>query len=193
MIVLGSDGQPVMPCTGKRARLLLERGRAKVKQAKPFTIQLKDRSSAECTLQTIEEINAARLAKKLDKELKMQTLVHSECGLSVKAQEILAALKAVSVDPRTESFLEEYKGRKWLPMCNILNGHLDAPDDYKVLLDKLSDVLHGHLINDKGGHSPVYYELKETGFNLWVTERDSFGPLGCAIICPYSDWSVSYG
>ena len=123
----------------------------------------------------------------------MQTLVQSECGLSVKAQEILAALKAASNDPRTEGFLEEYKGHKWLPMCNILNGHLDAPDDYKVLLDKLSDALHGNLINDKGWHSPVYYELKTAGFNLWVTERDSFGPLGCAITCPYSDWSVSYG
>lgn len=193
VIVLGSDGQPVMPCTGKRGRLLLERGRAKVKQIKPFTIQLKDRSSTECTLQTIEEINAARLIKKLNKELKMQTLVHSECGLSVKAQEILAALKAVSVDPRTESFLEEYKGRKWLPMCNMLNGHLDAPDDYKVLLEKLSDALHGNLISPKGGNSNTYHELKVAGFKLWVTERDSFGPLGCAITCPYSDWSVSYG
>ena len=83
VIVLGSDGHPVMPCTGKRARLLLERGRAKVKQAKPFTIQLKDRSSAECTLQTIEQINAARLAKKLDKELKMQELVQSKVGVSL--------------------------------------------------------------------------------------------------------------
>jgi hypothetical protein len=123
----------------------------------------------------------------------MTTYVQSECGLSVKAQEILAVLKAVSGDPRTEGFLEEYKGRKWLPMCNILNDHLVAPDDYKVLLDKLSDVLHGHLINDKGGHSPVYYELKTAGFSLWVTERDSFGPLGCAIKSPYGEWSVSYG
>ena len=91
VIVLGSDGQPVMPCTGKRGRLLLERGRAKVKQTKPFTIQLKDRSSAECRLQTIEEINAARLAKKLDKEFKMQALVQSKAELSVKAEEVLKA------------------------------------------------------------------------------------------------------
>ena len=113
--------------------------------------------------------------------------------MSVKAQEVLKALKEVSDDERTEGFLEQYEGKRWLPMCNILNGHLDAPDDYKVLLDKLSDVLHGHLINDEGGNSDTYYELKEVGFNLWVTERDSFGPLGCAITCPYSDWSVSYG
>lgn len=193
VIVLGSDGQPVMPCTGKRGRLLLERGRAKVKQIKPFTIQLKDRTSAECTLQTIEEINAARLAKKLDKELKMQTLVQSKTGLSVKAQEVLKALKEVSDDERTQGFLEEYKGRRWLPMDNILNGHLEAPEDYKVLLEKLSGALHGNLINSKGGNSNTYHELKIAGFKLWVTEGNGFGPLGCAITCPYEDWSVSYG
>ena len=193
VIVLGSDGQPVMPCTGKRARLLLERGRAKVKQVKPFTIQLKDRTSAECSLQTLEEINAARLAKKLDKEFKMQALVQSKTGLSVKAQEILKALKDVSSDERTEGFLKQYKGKGWLPMDNILNGHLEAPEDYKVLLEKLSVALNDNLINPKGGNSDTYYELKEAGFRLWVTERDSFGPLGCAITCPYSDWSVSYG
>lgn len=123
----------------------------------------------------------------------MTTYVQSECGLSVKAQEILAALKAVSSDPRTESFLEEYEGKRWLPVDNILNGHLDAPDDYKALLDKLSIALHGNLISTKGGNSNIYYELKAAGFKLWVTERDSFGPLGCAITCPYADWSVSYG
>ena len=49
--VLGSDGLPLMPVTGKRARLLLERGRAKVVRVKPFVIQLNDRSQADCKLQ----------------------------------------------------------------------------------------------------------------------------------------------
>ena len=49
--VLGSDGLPLMPVTGKRARLLLERGRAKVVRVKPFVIQLNDRSQADCELQ----------------------------------------------------------------------------------------------------------------------------------------------
>ena len=78
-------------------------------------------------------------------------------------------------------------------MDNILNGHLEAPEDYKVLLEKLSVALHDNLISTKGGNSNIYYELKTAGFKLWVTERDSFGPLGCAITCPYKDWSVSYG
>ncbi len=123
----------------------------------------------------------------------MQTLVQSKTGLSVKAQEVLKTLKEVSDDERTEGFLEEYEGRKWLPVDNILNGHQEAPEDYKVLLEKLSDALHGNLISPKGGNSNTYHELKVAGFKLWVTERDSFGPLGCAITCPYADWSVSYG
>ena len=97
----------------------------------------------------------------------MTTYVQSECGLSVKAQEILTVLKAVSGDPRTEGFLEEYKGRKWLPMCNILNGHLVAPDEYKVLLDKLSslvikDILDVCVSIDPSGH----YCLAQTANRL---------------------------
>ena len=54
VFVLGYDGQPLMPCTGKRARLLLERGRARVKRIKPFVIQMKDRSVNDCLLQPLE-------------------------------------------------------------------------------------------------------------------------------------------
>lgn len=51
--VIGSDGRPLMPCTGKRARLLLDRKRAKVHRMQPFTIQLLDRSQDECILQDV--------------------------------------------------------------------------------------------------------------------------------------------
>ena len=54
VFVLGYDGQPLMPCTGKRARLLLERGRARVRRIKPFIIQMKDRSVNDCLLQPLE-------------------------------------------------------------------------------------------------------------------------------------------
>lgn len=43
VFVLDKKKQPLMPCTEKRARLLLERGRAVVARMYPFTIRLKDR------------------------------------------------------------------------------------------------------------------------------------------------------
>lgn len=43
VFVLDTHKQPLMPCSEKRARLLLNRGRAVVVRAYPFTIRLKDR------------------------------------------------------------------------------------------------------------------------------------------------------
>lgn len=43
VFVLDKRGNPLMPCTEKRARLLLERGRARVHRVMPFVIRLTDR------------------------------------------------------------------------------------------------------------------------------------------------------
>ena len=43
VFVLDKRRQPLMPCTEKRARLLLQRGRARVYRMYPFTIRLVDR------------------------------------------------------------------------------------------------------------------------------------------------------
>jgi 5-methylcytosine-specific restriction endonuclease McrA len=43
VFVLDRHKKPLMPCTEKRARLLLQRGRAVVHKLAPFTIRLKDR------------------------------------------------------------------------------------------------------------------------------------------------------
>jgi 5-methylcytosine-specific restriction endonuclease McrA len=53
VFVLDRYGKPVMPCTEKRARLLLERGRARVHRVLPFVIRLVDRSADSCTLQPL--------------------------------------------------------------------------------------------------------------------------------------------
>lgn len=45
VFVLAKNKRPLMPCSEKRARLLLERGRAVVHRRYPFTIRLKDRAS----------------------------------------------------------------------------------------------------------------------------------------------------
>lgn len=53
VFVLGSDRRPLMPCSEKRARLLLERKRAAVFRRYPFTIILKDRTQDDCELQPL--------------------------------------------------------------------------------------------------------------------------------------------
>ena len=43
VFVLGADGTPLMPCSVRRARQLIDAGRVKKRWYRPFTIQLKDR------------------------------------------------------------------------------------------------------------------------------------------------------
>lgn len=51
VFVLDRHKQPLMPCSPKRARLLLVRGRAVVHRVKPFVIRLRDRRCEDSVLQ----------------------------------------------------------------------------------------------------------------------------------------------
>lgn len=53
VFVLDKRKQPLMPCSNKRARLLLQRGRAVVHRMQPFTIRLKDRKAEDSDLQPV--------------------------------------------------------------------------------------------------------------------------------------------
>ncbi|PSR23040.1 MAG: HNH endonuclease [Sulfobacillus acidophilus] len=53
VLVLDKRKNPLMPCSEKRARLLLERGRARVHRMVPFTIRLVDRRQEDSGLQDI--------------------------------------------------------------------------------------------------------------------------------------------
>jgi 5-methylcytosine-specific restriction endonuclease McrA len=53
VFVLDQKKRPLMPCTPKRARFLLARGRAVVHRVQPFVIRLKDRRVEDCVLQPI--------------------------------------------------------------------------------------------------------------------------------------------
>jgi 5-methylcytosine-specific restriction endonuclease McrA len=53
VFVLDKRKRPLMPCSEKRARLLLERGRARVHRLHPFTIRLTDRTQEESALQPL--------------------------------------------------------------------------------------------------------------------------------------------
>lgn len=54
VFVLDRRQVPLMPCSEKRARILLERGRARVHRMIPFTIRLIDREVEQSTLQPLE-------------------------------------------------------------------------------------------------------------------------------------------
>lgn len=53
VFVLDRRKKPLMPCSEKRARLLLDRGRARVHSLNPFTIRLTDRTADGCDLQPV--------------------------------------------------------------------------------------------------------------------------------------------
>jgi len=53
VFVVGKHKKPLMPCSEKRARLLLERGRAVIHRKEPFTIRIKDRTVKESNLQPL--------------------------------------------------------------------------------------------------------------------------------------------
>jgi len=53
VFVLDRKKKPLMPCSEKRARLLLGRGRARVHRLVPFTIRLVDREQEDCALQPV--------------------------------------------------------------------------------------------------------------------------------------------
>lgn len=54
VFVLDRQGKPLMPCSEKRARLLLARGRARVHRLAPFVVRLVDRRLADSQLQNIQ-------------------------------------------------------------------------------------------------------------------------------------------
>jgi hypothetical protein len=53
VFVIDRHKKPLMPCTPKKARLLLSRGRAVVHRLSPFVIRLKDRRVEESVVQPL--------------------------------------------------------------------------------------------------------------------------------------------
>ena len=53
VLVLDKRKKPLMPCSERRARILLQRGRAVVHRLRPFTIRLRDRTAEESVFQPL--------------------------------------------------------------------------------------------------------------------------------------------
>lgn len=93
VFVLDRRKRPLMPCTEKRARQLLERGRAVVHRMSPFTIRLKDRTAEESKLQP--------LRLKLDPGSKVTGFAVLREGGPGKAEAVLLGKSATSPASRT--------------------------------------------------------------------------------------------
>ena len=127
VFVLGKDGKPLMPCSEKRARLLLERKRAVVKRIKPFVIQLKDRDQTNCELQDLEVkidpgskftgICLSRTENKVVNVLNLFELEHRGKLISRKLKARAAMRKARrnrNTRYRKARFLNRTKPKGWL-------------------------------------------------------------------------------
>lgn len=98
VFVLDKRKQPLMPCSEKRARLLLARGRAVVVRAYPFTIRLKDRVDG----------NTQSLRLKLDPGSKITgiAVVREQC----QTQHVLMLMELVHRGRQISKSLEQRRG-----------------------------------------------------------------------------------
>lgn len=97
VFVLGKNKKPLMPCSEKRARLLLSRGRAVVHLMTPFTIRLKDRVDG--TLQPVHV--------KIDPGSKQTGL-----GLVLESQQDLKVLWLAVLHHRSHQISEHLTARR---------------------------------------------------------------------------------
>ena len=97
VFVIDRRQAPLMPCSEKRARLLLARGRARVHRLIPFTIRLIDRAVAQSELQPLE--------LKIDPGSKTSglALVRNRDTVNATRWKLLNALKATGLPVRTGS------------------------------------------------------------------------------------------
>lgn len=95
VFVWDRNKRPLMPCSEKRARLLLERGRARIHKMVPFTIRLIDREVADCDLQELSiKIDPGSKTTGLALVRKSEQ-VDSQSGEITKAISVLSLIEIV--------------------------------------------------------------------------------------------------
>lgn len=128
VFVLGRDGNPLMPCSEKRARKLLEKKRAVVKRVYPFMIQVIDRNISDCEIQDIEikidpgskftGICVSRTESKTVNILNLFELEHRGELISRKLKNRAALRQSRrhrNTRYRKERYLNRTKPKGWLP------------------------------------------------------------------------------
>ncbi len=132
VLVVDRHKKPLMPCTPKRARLLLARGRAVVHRIQPFVIRLRDRCVQESTLQQVAlkidpgakttGITLARVEEREEGEVHHALLLSevSHRGEQVHRHKVTAAQarrrrRSANLRYRPARFLNRRRRAGWLP------------------------------------------------------------------------------
>ncbi len=140
VLVVDRHKKPLMPCTPKRARLLLARGRAVVHRVQPFVIRLKDRCAQESGLQQValkidpgaktSGITLARVEEREEGEVH-HALILSEVrhrGEQVHRHKVKAAQarrrrRSANLRYRPARFLNRRRRAGWLPTSLLSRVH----------------------------------------------------------------------
>ena len=128
VLVLDKRKRPLMPCTEKRARLLLERGRARVHKMVPFTIRLVDRLSQDSAFQPLRiklDPGSKTTGMALVREtpdngvavLNLFDLVHrgKQISEALTARRALRRRRRGTLRYRAPRFLNRTRPESWLP------------------------------------------------------------------------------
>jgi 5-methylcytosine-specific restriction endonuclease McrA len=129
VFVLDKHKKPLMPCTPRRARLLLEQKRAVVHRLSPFTIRLKDREVATCTLQPVvlkldpgSRISGMALARveampdgEVHHALHLAELAHRGEGVREALRKRAARRRQANLRYRPPRFANRRRKGRWLP------------------------------------------------------------------------------
>lgn len=128
VFVLDKRKRPLMPCTEKRARLLLERGRAVVHKRFPFTIRLKDRLVEESRLQPLRlkldpgaKVTGVAVLREHGKEeaaVVWMTEIHHKTGIKEKLKDRRdrrRSRRSRKTRYRKPRFLNRRRPEGWLP------------------------------------------------------------------------------
>jgi 5-methylcytosine-specific restriction endonuclease McrA len=128
VFVIGSDKRPLMPCSEKRARLLLTRKKATVVKMYPFTIMVFNRTQDNSELQNIEvkidpgsKTTGICISRTVDKAVNVLNLFELEhrgkqISEKLKLRAILRrARRQRNTRYRKARFLNRTRAKGWLP------------------------------------------------------------------------------
>lgn len=151
VLVLSKNKQPLMPCSEKRARLLLERGRAVVHRRYPFTIRLKDRVDGETQplrlgIDPGSTVTGLALMREQDDTrhvLSLFELVHRGWAIRSSLEQRSAfrrRRRTANLRHRAPRFLNRTRPKGWL--APSLQHRIDTVQSWVDRLCKLAPITH---------------------------------------------------